>query len=323
MKVFLAGVSHWHAGMHLDAARAAGAEIVGAWDEEASHAETFAARNELTPFVEFDRVLDGSPDLIVLMGHPSTIPARARRIIEAGIPMMLEKPAASRTDQLVELREIARQCGAFVSVPLPNRYGPAVTAYEALVHEGRAGKLAHCHFRIVNGPPARYAADGVAWVVDPAVGGGGALRNLGIHGIDAALSLATGRLTIKSALVENRIHDSPVEDYALLVLKDEVGAIFTVEAGYTFASMKPGGDFEWRIVSANATLIDHGDRAISATLDDGKLIDLPVEPPSIRYRLCMRVTLERLRRGAPPAISLDDYVAAMSLIDKAYELAGR
>lgn len=323
MKIVLAGSSHWHAEMHLDAARFCGAEIAGIWDEDAQHARAFATRQHLPFIADFAKILSGPPDAILLMGHPSTIPARARTVIEAGIPLILEKPAASSTAALAALSELARQHQAFVSVPLPNRFGPAVTAFERLRSQGRAGAVAHCQFRLVNGPPQRYAADGVAWMVDPAIGGGGALRNLGIHGVNAALGLATGALRLKTVSIENRIHRAAVEDYALLVLEDAAGALFVVEAGYTFASMRPGGDFEWRIVSENATVIDYGERAFCATLDDGAIIELPIELPATRYRLCMSDTLDRLARKAPPATSVDDYVAAMSLIDAAYEKAGR
>lgn len=323
MKVVLAGISHWHADLHLDAARDAGAEIIGVWDEDEAHARGFAARNSLSAIAAFEDVLAAPADLILLMGHPSSVPARARRIIEAGVPLILEKPAATGTAPLMQLRDLAHRRKAFVGVPLPNRFGPAVIAFERLRREGRAGQVAHGHFRVVNGPPERYAADGVGWVVDPAIGGGGALRNLGIHGVDAALSLASGEIHLKAVSMGNRIHRAPVEDHALLVLEDNAGAVFTIEAGYTFASMLPGGDFEWRIVSANATLIDRGDKAICATLDDAAVVDLPVELPATRYRLSMRDTFERLRRNAAPAISIDDYVAAMSLIDAAYQKAGR
>ena len=147
-------------------------------------------------------------------------------------------------------------------MPLPNRFGPAVIDIARLRGEGRAGQVAHAHFRIVNGPPERYAHDGVGWVVDPSIGGGGALRNLGIHGVDAALMLASGRAASsnlpRSATASTGRRSRIMR---LLILEDEAGAVFTVEAGYTFASMRPGGDFEWRIVSANATLIDRGDKA--------------------------------------------------------------
>ncbi|TIP28020.1 MAG: Gfo/Idh/MocA family oxidoreductase [Mesorhizobium sp.] len=323
MKIVLAGSSHWHAEMHLDAARFCGAEIAGIWDEDAQHARAFATRQHLPFITDFAKILSSPPDAILLMGHPSTVPARARTVIEAGIPLILEKPAASSTAALAALSELARQHQTFVSVPLPNRFGPAATAFERLRSQGRAGAVAHCQFRLVNGPPQRYAADGVAWVVDPAIGGGGALRNLGIHGVDAALGLATGALRLKTVSIENRIHRVPVEDHALLVLEDAAGALFVVEAGYTFASMRPGGDFEWRIVSENATVIDYGERAFCATLDDGAIIELPTELPATRYRLCMSDTLDRLARKAPPATSIDEYIAAMSLIDAAYEKAGR
>lgn len=323
MKIILAGTSHWHAEMHLDAVRACGGEVVGVWDEDAGHAKIFAEYQGLRALAAFDEVLSAGADIVLLMGHPGSVPARAQALIKAGIPLILEKPAVSQTGPLIALCDLARARNAFVSVPLPNRFGPAVTAFQNLRVEKRAGPLAHAHFRLVNGPPERYAADGVGWVVDPEIGGGGALRNLGIHGVDAALSLASGKLRLISASIGNRIHASPVEDHALLVLEDEAGALFTVEAGYTFASMQPGGDFEWRIVSANATLIDRGDTAICATLDDGQAIGLPIELPATRYRLCMRDSFDKLAAGLPPTISIHDYAAAMSLIDAAYEKAGR
>ncbi|MFD2262870.1 Gfo/Idh/MocA family protein [Lacibacterium aquatile] len=323
VKIILAGSSHWHAGMHLDAARSCDAEIIGVWDESPDKAQAFASAHGLKAISTFDGVLKGGADLVVLMGHPSAVPARARQLIEADMPLMLEKPATSQTARLAELADLARRQNLFISVPLPNRFGPVFTALSDLKSADRAGPLAHAHFRLVNGPPERYAADGVAWVVDPDVGGGGALRNLGIHGVDAALSMAQGKLRLISSSIGNRIHTSPVEDHALLVLEDEAGALFTVEAGYTYASLKPGGDFEWRVVTSNATLIDRGDSALCATLDDGVSVALAPEPTATRYRLCMRDTLDKLARGEAPTISLNDYVAAMSLIDDAYGKAGR
>jgi len=324
MKLALAGTSHWHAGMHLEAAGWCGAGVAGVWDEDPAQAADFASRHGLAAFGGFDDLLGSRPDAVLLMGHPATVPVRARRVIEAGVPLILEKPAAHRTELLADLLSLARARNAFVSIPLPNRFGPAVLRFRALQSEGRAGAVAHGHFRIVNGPPDRYAADGVPWMIDPEVSGGGALRNLGIHGVDAALDLATGGLSLVSASIGNRIHaGSAVEDYALLVLEDATGAIFTVEAGYTFASLRPGGDFEWRIVSANSTLIDRGETVTCATLDDAVRVALPPEPTATRYRLCMRDTLQRLAGGRPPGIGLGDYVAAMTLIDMAYSKAER
>lgn len=321
MKIALFGTSHWHAEMHLDAARAAGATVVGVWDEAPAHAAQFAEKHGLPVAASASDGLALTPDLVVLMGHPSTLPRRARALIEAGIPLILEKPAASTTAVIAELAHLAARRGGFVGVPLPNRFGPIAAAHRQLLEAGRAGKLAHASFRLVNGPPERYRQDAVGWLLDPAIGGGGALRNLGIHGVDAVLSLAQGPVMLVSATVGNLIHDEAVEDHALVVLTDAAGSLFSVEAGYTYASMAPGGEFEWRMVTANATLVDRGDSATCVTLDDAHTKTLPPEPTATRYRLFMADTLQRLRDGRPPAITLTDYFAAMTLIDAAYAKA--
>jgi predicted dehydrogenase len=303
--------------MHAAAANAAGAEISWVWDPDPAIAENFARTRGLKRAATPEELL-ASADIVVVMGRPDTVPALAEMAIEARRPIILEKPAASRTEILQALATRAASAGLFVAVPLPNRLGPAMVEYERLAGAGRAGAVAHAHFRLVNGPPQRYPEDGVPWMLDPAISGGGALRNLGIHGVDGALALATGVLRLVSARIGNRIHRSPVEDHALLVLEDEVGAVFTIEAGYTFASMQPGGDFEWRIATANAYLVDHGETAFAATLDDAGRNALAPLPPAIRYNRFMADTLERLRHGAPPSVGLDDYVRAMRLIDQAY-----
>jgi predicted dehydrogenase len=307
--------------MHLDAALSAGAEVICVWDENPAQAAGFAQTHRLKAVATIDAGLALKPDLVVLMGHPERLPAQARHLIAARVPLILEKPAASNTTTIAALAQLAREYGSFVGVPLPNRFGPVLHEYEALTLAGRAGRLAHASFRLVNGPPQRYRDDGVGWLLDPAIGGGGALRNLGIHGIDAALSLAKGPLSIVSASIGNRLHDEAVEDHALIVLTDAGGALFTVEAGYTYASMAPGGEFEWRLVTANATMADRGDSAFCTTLDDAATRPLPLEPTATRYRLFMADTLARLRDGRPPAITLNDYLAAMTLIDAAYAKA--
>lgn len=321
MKIALFGTSHWHAEMHLDAARAAGARVVGVWDEDPTHAAEFGERHAVAAIGSMNDGLALAPDLVVLMGHPSTLPIHAHMLIEAGIPLILEKPAASNTAVVAELAQFAETRGGFVGVPLPNRFGPIFSAHRQLQEADRAGRLAHASFRLVNGPPERYRQDGVGWLLNPAIGGGGALRNLGIHGVDAVLSLAQGPVTLVSASVGNRIHSEAVEDHALLVLTDAAGTLFTVEAGYTYASMAPGGEFEWRMVTANATLVDRGDSARCVTLDDANTQILPPEPTATRYRLFMADTLQCLRDGRAPTITLNDYLAAMTLIDAAYAKA--
>lgn len=321
MRVALAGVGHWHAPMHLDAVRAAGAGIAGVWDPDPAVAARVAAATDTAAVPELAALLVAKPDLVVVMGHPLQVPDIARACLAAGLPMVLEKPAACSTEALAA---IAPGPGRFVAVPFANRCSPLWAEFRRLRDAGRLGALAHAHFRVVNGPPARYRSDGVPWLLDPAVGGGGALRNLGLHGIDAALDLlGDTTLAIIGAAQRSATHGEAVEDYAVATLGSPGGPVVTVEAGYTYASMAAGGDFEWRLAAANATFIDRGDACSVATLDDGACRALDPLPAGARYRAFMESTLACLRRGTAPLAGFDDYLRAMRLVDGIYREAAR
>ena len=212
-----------------------------------------------------------------------------------------------------------------MAVPLANRLSPAMrglarTPEDAGGRDDAAPRVAHASFRIVNGPPERYRDDGVPWVLDPAAAGGGALRNLGLHGIDCALCLADGPVRVTSAQIARRLHpDEMVEDHALVTLTDAAGALFVIEAGYTTPAMQAGGDLEWRVATKGAYLVDRGDSA--QWIGPRGLRSLPALPPDERYRAFMTDTLARLADGRPPLVGLSDYVAAMAVIDQAYALA--
>ncbi|AMS43276.1 Gfo/Idh/MocA family protein [Aminobacter aminovorans] len=318
MKLSFLGVGHWHATMHGEAALAAGAGIASAWDPEPEAAAGFAQKFGCPVAPSLQAALEHA-DLAVVMGRPFEIVERGLQVIAAEVPLLLEKPVGISADATDALIAAAQRKAAFVAMALP--HGMAMmAALGDLDAAGRRGPISHSHFRLINGPPQRYVDDGVAWVLDPAIGGGGALRNLGIHGINAFLMLAAGQeVEIASASFGRPLHGTKVEDYAAIVLRAADGMLGLIEAGYTFASMKRGL-FEWRVSAANATLSDFGDRLALATLDDEKQTDLPATPIARRYHDVMADTLQRLAEGRPPAVSLADARRAMAIIDRCYAL---
>src|SRR5215213_6347688 len=57
MRLAFLGVSHWHAGMHADAAKAAGAEAIAAWDPSPSAAAGFAQKHGCAAVASMDDAL--------------------------------------------------------------------------------------------------------------------------------------------------------------------------------------------------------------------------------------------------------------------------
>ena len=324
MRVAMIEVGHWHSSMHLRSFRLAGAQIVGVSDQDLEAAQEFAKEVGCPGFADYRELLEHTgPDFCMVMGRHADMPAIAETLLEAGIPFAIEKPIGTSAEDLVPLVNLARQRGAFVAVPFTGRYSPLWTWLDRLEQSGRLGLRSHAYFRIINGPPSRYELDGVGWMLDPAISGGGCLRNLGIHTVDAFLRFVGGEeIEVVSAVMTTRVYGTAVEEMGAALLHSESGIICTIEAGYSYASMT-SGDYEARVSTANCTIIDRADSLQIATLDDNRIQMLAVPGPGERYDRFGADTLERLRSGRPPVATIEDCYRAMRVIDEIYEKADR
>src|SRR5207248_1304962 len=117
--------------------------------------------------------------------------ASSRRLVPSamarGVPIVAEKPLGLAAADVDAIADLAESAGAFAAVAFVNRMR---AIWDALARLGpAAGPLSHLAVRIINGPPGRYRSWNSGWMLDPARSGGGALHNLGIHGVDAFLAL--------------------------------------------------------------------------------------------------------------------------------------
>ena len=319
----LVGVEHWHAAFYLESFRLAGAQIAAVSDPDESIAKRFAATAGCPAFADHRLLVErAKPDFLMVMARHADLPAVALELLPFGLPMGLEKPLGVAAGQITPLVEEVARRGAFVAVPLINRYSRLWEELAVLEARGRVGTRAHGHFRVINGIPQRYSQLGVGWMLDPAVSGGGGLRNLGVHAADAFLQFAQedGAEVVGSA-VTHRLHGIAVEDMAAALLVSPGGVIGTLEAGYSFATREAGGDFEWRVAAANCYLIDRGETLEVTTLDDGETRILPNLSPKERYRRFGADTLARLAEGRPPAASVEDCRRAVAVVDSVYARA--
>ena len=322
LRIAVVGVSHWHAPRYLAALRTAGEQIIGVSDPDPAVVARVAAEvgapgdTDGLALVERTR-----PDLVLAMADHAAMSAQTAALLALGPGLILEKPLGRSAAEVAPLVEAGRD--RFAAVALINRYARLWTELERLQAAGRLGPVVHAHFRVVNGPPQRYRRDGVAWMLDPAVSGGGALRNLGIHSTDALCRLAGAEdLTVAGAAVSRRAYGEPVEEFAAGIVRSPSGFVGTIEAGYTFAAMAAGGDAESRVMAANATLISRDRRLLVRTLDDGGETVLPDEPPDRLYDHFVVDSLARFRRDQPPIATIADCWRAMRLIDAIYAAAG-
>ena len=313
-------MSHWHA--LNDAAYVAmpDVELVAIQDSGAGLVARRAAAVGSPPtFTDYRKMLaEIRPDFVVALGRHHQMAGIAHDLIDQGYPFLMEKPMGINAPEVEAVAAKAARLGAFVAVPLAQRYGPFATRARKLLTAGRFGPLSHIYVRINRPGPARYQAWDCAWMLDPAETGGGCLRNLGPHGLDMFLHLTGEEAQVTGAQLSHRAHECRVEEYASVMLRSASGILGTVEVGNAFP--RDGTDGVWKIAGRDAILtMKDGIMKLAIAEGDETLPGADVTAP---YFTAVRDALDHWRRGAAPPTSVHDCVRVVRLIDQAYERAG-
>jgi len=325
VRVAVIEVSHWHALYDAAYLRHLAAmpdvQLVGLQDPSAELAAERAAAVGTPPvFADYRQMLvETRPDFVIALGRHAAMAGTAHYLLDHGYPFLMEKPMGLDAREVRRIADRVAASGAFVAVPLAHRYQPFVTRARQLLAEGRFGPLSHLYFRLNRPTSARYPAWGSPWMLDPAVAGGGCLRNLGPHGLDLFLFLTGEEGAVTGAQLSRRALGQRVEDYASVLVRSASGVLGTIEVGNTFP--KEGTDGESKVAGRDAilTLRDGTLRLVTACGEDST----PGQPPEPLALTALRDALDHFRRGEPPPIGVEDCARAVVLIDQAYALAGQ
>lgn len=318
-------VSHWHALYdaaylrHLHAMP--DVELVGLQDPNAAVAAGRAAEVGNPPtFTDYRQMLDRTrPDFVLALGRHSVMAEVAHYLLDQGYPFLMEKPMGFDAEQVRSVAEKATATGGFAAVPLPQRRQPFVQRARQMLADGAFGAVSHLYFRLNRPTSARYPAWDAPWMLDPAVSGGGCLRNLGAHGLDFFLYLTGEEAEVTGAQLSWQALGQRVEDYASVLLRSQSGILGTIEVGNTFPFN--GTDGESKVAGSHAILqLKDGIIRLFTSSGEATSDGQPAEP---LYPAVLRETLACWQRGEPPPTSVHDCYRAARLIDQAYELAGR
>jgi predicted dehydrogenase len=323
LRIAAIGVGHWHS--LFDAAYLktlvgmSEVSLVGLQDADNALAAQRAAQLGNPPtFTDYrDMLAKARPDFVLVLGRHSDMAAAADFLLDEGYPFLVEKPGGINAEEVKRVAEKAAAKGAFAGVPLFQRFQPFVSHARRMLAEGAFGPVSHFYFRSNRPTSARYVQWGAPWMLDPALAGGGSLRNVGLHGIDAFLHLTGEDAEVIGAQTSSRALGQPVEDYATVILRTPSGVVGTIEVGNTF----PGkaGDAEWRLSGRDALLSLRGGtlRCVTASGEQELAGALPEPLPAV----AVRDALARWQRGEPPAVGIADCYRAMRVVDAAYAYA--
>ena len=332
IRIAVIEVSHWHALKdaayltHL--AKIAQAEVVALQDADENLCRRIAAEADVAvTYTDYRQMLkETKPDFVLALGRHAAMAETAHYLLDQGYPFLMEKPMGLNA---AEVAEKAEAKGAFAAVPFFMRYLPFVAQAQKMIAAGSFGTISHFYARNKRPTSDRYVNWGSPWMLDPAIAGGGTLRNLGLHGLDMFLHLMGEGARVTGAQISGRALGRDVEDYASVLLQSESCVLATVEVGNIFPQITApqnletawvGTDAEYKLSGSDALLTFKDGVLRVTTKETQELVPFtPGAPPAFRI---LEDTLARWQRGEAPLASARDCFRAVELADAAYKLAG-
>jgi predicted dehydrogenase len=171
-----------------------------------------------------DELLGAGCDAVYVATPAYAHAEQVRVCAEAGKHVLCEKPLGMTVAEAEEMIALCRERRVKLGCAFMMRFAAQHREALALIRQGRLGRLVYARAQL----SCWYPPIEDAWRQDPATGGGGALIDMGGHGIDL-LEMFFGKVAKVSCFVNNTIHDYKSEDSATAMLFFENGALGTVD----------------------------------------------------------------------------------------------
>ncbi len=311
----VAVMSRWH--VHADQyAREVGenadAEVVRVWDEDARRGQAWA--EELgVPF---------EPRLAAVLGRDDvdavcvTTPTSMHREVmvsaaRAGKHIFTEKVLAATMADARAIADAVQASGARFCISFPRRTMPALRYAKQAAEQGLFGRITAVRVRIAHDGAVRDWLP--AHFYDPVACGGGAMMDLGAHGMYICRWLLGRPKRIVS--VFNTVTGRAVDDNAVSVIEFEGGAIAVNETSFTsfggaYSVEIDGTEGGFRMLSPNT-----GAEVRSAHLDGGRdwqqVKELPAaRPKPVDQWIAGCVHGDRIDFGIDEALALTELMEA-------------
>jgi predicted dehydrogenase len=249
----------------------------------------------------------------------------ARAAINAGIHVLVEKPAARHVDELLGLPQLAAQHDVRVRVGFNLRYHRAFQQARRLVDSGILGPLLFVRARYGHGGRLGLASE---WRAQPQRSGGGELIDQGVHLIDLARWFL-GEFVEVSGFAHTYFWDMPVDDNAFMVLKTATKQVAFLHVSCT----EWKNTFSWELYGRDGKLQVDGLGGSYGVERLSLYKNLPeMGPPETtiwEYPMAdnsreteMAEFMDDIRAARAPSAGLPDAIAALAVVAKIYADSG-
>ena len=307
--------------IHATAAQALGVEVASVSNHRSGSREEFAERFGVKrQHVSVEEMLNaGGMDALVICTPNAFHAPEALSALEAGVPVLVEKPMAMNAIEAMAMHATAERTGVPLMIAHCWRFDEEARWLRGRIDEGALGR------------PIRTKSYGVhvdwgprGWFTKPTLSGGGAMMDMGIHAIDTArFLLGDPRPMSVYARIGTHYREVDVDDTGLVIITWRDGMTSYIESGW-FQPQADSPEAACQVYGSEGfgRLYPTVLRRTDSTVQDPKFA-FPREPhcsPSM-YQAQMAAFVDCVRTGrvgeAGPLVGLDN----MRVLDAAYASA--
>ena len=147
---------------------------------------------------------------------------------EHGLHVLCEKPMAVSLQEAKRMTEACAANGVKLMIGNMMRFNPCHRWAKHIIREGVLGSITEAKATF----EYHLSDKGLPWRLDPKVGGGGAIMDVGVHCIDLLRYLLDAEVTRVGALVDTGSYPFPVDVSATVMLRFDSGAAGTVSVSF-------------------------------------------------------------------------------------------
>ena len=340
LKVGIVGLRHLHPRLYMPLFEAAPAmKVVSVCEEENDCREAFCRDFGLRGYAKLPQMLKAEAlDIAAIFLPHDECPAAGAACAKQGLHLMVEKPVAADAKGAARIVKAAREAGVKMTTGYCWRLHPVAREFKRLVQLGAMGQVVGAEGRCAAGRIARYIEGNSAWMLDPKRSGGGPIYNLGVHWIDLfrwILEDEVAEVSGRNVKVNPRYE---IEDNSYAHLRFSKGAILALDISYTVPDAYPHGRDLYLAVRGTRGVLSwapafEGENDVLHICSDApEFAGSPVRTqefqlaPTPGYAGFMGLEYvkgfaETIRKNGKPAITGEDAVAALKVVEATYKSA--
>lgn len=203
------------------------AEIIGIMDPSKKALEEMAKEYNIPYVYETEEDLINNPEIeaIYVASPVGFHKEQARKVIQAGKHLLLEKPIGLNLEESKEIVTLAKESGIKAGAALVMRFHDGHQKMRALVQERKLGQIVSARAQLTCWFPEMENN----WRQKLETAGGGSLMDMGIHCIDLIRYILADEVDEVCGFIDHKVFDYEVEDSATVIMKMKKGAVCTID----------------------------------------------------------------------------------------------